>query len=199
MKVKIQFSFVIFAVLTLFERRLDVLFITALSSVLHELAHAYTSRKRGYKCGEITLTPFGASVALLGDIKKKDMPFIAAAGPLFSFTLAAITAALAALFPRSGTVFYEFARVNVTIAVFNLLPLYPLDGSRILLAYSKKPIKLMRLFKRLSVAFSAVFLVLFISSIFYEVNIEFLIVALGVFLTAKEQDEYSIGILQHAG
>lgn len=76
---------------------------------------------------------------------KRDMAYVAAAGPLMNFTLAALSAVVLGLILRSvppqtspglATQFLadnvlNFLAVNVFLGTFNLLPLPPFDGSRI--------------------------------------------------------------------
>lgn len=76
---------------------------------------------------------------------KRDMAFVAAAGPLTNFVLAALAAVAFGLLLRSvdpqgtpgwGTLFAadnlkNFIAINVFLGTFNLLPLPPFDGSRI--------------------------------------------------------------------
>ncbi|HEX2954478.1 MAG TPA: site-2 protease family protein, partial [Bacillota bacterium] len=68
--------------------------------------------------------------ALMGDAPAEG--FTAAAGPLHSFFLAWI--AICCETWLGGTVWIELAKINLSLALFNLLPLYPLDGGRILRA-----------------------------------------------------------------
>ena len=68
------------------------------------------------------------------------MALVAGAGPLSNIVLAAAAGLLFRFgFVEMNTTFsaflYIFFILNIGVAVFNLLPVYPLDGSRILLAF----------------------------------------------------------------
>ena len=76
---------------------------------------------------------------------KKDMVKVAAAGPISNIVLAIVAAlVLRLLFSTdlltSGikTFFIIFMQINITLAVFNLLPVSPLDGSQILSPFLEK-------------------------------------------------------------
>ena len=76
---------------------------------------------------------------------KEDMVKVAAAGPISNIILAIIAAlALRILFSAGlttnsiKTFFIIFMQINITLAVFNLLPVSPLDGSQILSPFLEK-------------------------------------------------------------
>ena len=125
-----------------------LLFFTSI--LLHELAHSLVARYRGIPVRRITLFIFGG----VSNIQKEpDSPFseflITIVGPLTSFVLGGIflvlgagtfalgntisadlTLALSNFSPLS-TILLWLGSVNVLIAMFNLIPGFPLDGGRI--------------------------------------------------------------------
>jgi Zn-dependent protease/CBS domain-containing protein len=112
------------------------------SSVLfHELCHAVVGNRLGESIDRITLFIFGGMAHLKGEPRcAEDELKIAAAGPLSSivlgafFWLVANATAIAGQFSLWTAVFRYLAFINVALAIFNLLPGYPLDGGRLLRA-----------------------------------------------------------------
>ncbi len=112
------------------------------SSVLfHELCHAMVGNRLGESIDRITLFIFGGMAHLKGEPRcAEDELKIAAAGPLSSivlgvfFWLVANATAIAGQFSLWTAVFRYLAFINVALAIFNLLPGYPLDGGRLLRA-----------------------------------------------------------------
>jgi Zn-dependent protease/CBS domain-containing protein len=120
------------------------------SVLVHELSHSLVAQARGMRVRDITLFIFGGVSNLGGQPRTaRDEFWMAAAGPLTSFALAAVfwVAAqavggtpLAAFFgsPRAlrtvspqAAVLGYLAVVNLGLGVFNLLPAFPLDGGRV--------------------------------------------------------------------
>jgi Zn-dependent protease len=69
---------------------------------------------------------------------------IAAAGPVSNLVLAAIAGALAHFAGANIDVFNAltiFVSLNVGLFVFNLIPIPPLDGSRVLYAFAPEPVQ----------------------------------------------------------
>jgi Zn-dependent protease len=104
------------------------------SVVLHELGHALAARRRGLAIADISLYPFGGMARMLGAPRTSaEEIWIAAAGPAVSLALA-LTFGLLSLVGGFGLA-QRLAEVNGLLAAFNLLPLLPMDGGRILRAW----------------------------------------------------------------
>lgn len=108
------------------------------SVVVHELAHALTARRYGVRTRSITLFMFGG-VAQIGaepPTATAEMA-IAAAGPATSYALAALFWIFGRTIGGSalGALVDYLAFINLTLATFNLIPGFPLDGGRVLRAY----------------------------------------------------------------
>jgi Zn-dependent protease/CBS domain-containing protein len=108
------------------------------SVLVHELAHAVVSQARGIRVQDITLFLFGgATRARVESRGPGDEFLIAVVGPLTSGILAALFGIVAGLGrdllsrPLAGTLGY-LGWVNLLLAVFNLIPGFPLDGGRLL-------------------------------------------------------------------
>ena len=111
-----------------------LLFVTVL---IHELAHAVVATRRGLPVPRITLFIFGGVSHLSRQPRSAGEEFyIAAAGPAASLALAVVIFGASLLVRGSSeqleAMFSYLAFVNVLLAVFNILPGFPLDGGRVL-------------------------------------------------------------------
>jgi Zn-dependent protease/CBS domain-containing protein len=108
------------------------------ASVLgHELSHAIVARRMGLQVRRITLFIFGGAAELESDARRpRDEALIAAAGPLASVAIGLGLGAvnLAIDQPQANALLGWLAFINIALAVFNLIPGYPMDGGRILRA-----------------------------------------------------------------
>lgn len=108
-----------------------------LSLLAHELGHALTSRAMGIHVHGITLFLMGGVTESASDGKRpRDDFLIVALGPVLSGVAAAVFYGLAVLSPPAplDSVCLFLAWANILLAVFNLVPGYPLDGGRLLRA-----------------------------------------------------------------
>ncbi len=105
----------------------------------HELAHSVVARGRGVRVSGITLWLFGGVARLAGEPQSaRDEAVIAGVGPLTSLAIAAIAAGLwfvTQSLALVAEVLLWLAVVNVALALFNLVPAFPLDGGRLLSAF----------------------------------------------------------------
>ncbi|HKB19019.1 MAG TPA: site-2 protease family protein [Candidatus Dormibacteraeota bacterium] len=102
----------------------------------HELSHSLVARRYGVKVEGITLWLFGGVSRLEGEpATARSEALIAGVGPLTSLVIAAVCVAL--FYVTSGSdllanLFGWLAFVNLALALFNLVPAFPLDGGRLL-------------------------------------------------------------------
>jgi len=123
-----------------------VLFILAVFAtiVLHELGHALTARHFGIRTKDITLLPIGGIARLerMPEVPRHEL-WVALAGPAVNLAIAAIVFSIGALagmqpilaLPTASVgPLDRFIAINVWLAVFNLIPAFPMDGGRALRA-----------------------------------------------------------------
>ncbi len=111
--------------------------------VLHELGHSLVAIRFGFPIESITLWLFGG-VAQLTEMPEdwKQELAIAVAGPIVSVGLGVLSYAVFFVLPGTESSIVESARfvfaylalMNVALAVFNMLPGFPMDGGRVLRA-----------------------------------------------------------------
>lgn len=106
------------------------------SVLAHELAHSLVARRRGIPVRGITLFIFGGVSAIDGEPATAPAEaWIAGVGPLTSLLIGAASIGVAALLgPASiaGRIALYLGVANVGLAIFNILPAYPLDGGRVM-------------------------------------------------------------------
>jgi Zn-dependent protease len=109
--------------------------------LLHEFGHALACRQVGGVAHQIVLWPLGGIAFVSPPPRPGAVLWSLAAGPLVNVVMAPILIGLVILMNRTGmaVAYPEFAEwlwmvalINGVLLVFNLLPIYPLDGGQIL-------------------------------------------------------------------
>lgn len=145
MVLKIDLKIFIFFVLFYLTKQIKLYATIMILCVIHELGHVLMGLVMGMKIEKIEIMPLGLSVSFKinvddynkkiknGNILQLKKIAIAAAGPLTNLIMLLIV-----LFTNIDLKIVSneiLAYANILIMLFNLLPIYPLDGGRILKAF----------------------------------------------------------------
>ena len=106
------------------------------SVLIHEMAHAYVADRRGWRVFGIKVDLFTGSAAVDTNIPEKDAIPVVAAGPLSNLLLAILCIPFYSFLVNINPVFDGFMNdlfvINILMFIFNILPIYPMDGGRLL-------------------------------------------------------------------
>ncbi len=182
LKITIQPLTLVVLFLLIYFGWIDEVLFYIVALVCHEYSHYFVAKKLGYSLNDLKFSPFGAVLNGSNNyFKKKDEIIIALAGPMVNLFLALIFVSLWWLFPVTYTITYNFVLANMSLFICNMLPLFPLDAGRILLAVikdNKKFTKIYMFYKTNSIIVATSLIILFIMSAFDKVNISLLLIAI---------------------
>ena len=147
MKLKFNILVIFLIILFCITKQINTYIILMLFVFLHELAHIAVGKLLKLKINYLELMPFGISVKLESvfykyyleeyEVKKitsciKNI-LVSIAGPILNILLAIIISIYNINIQNFSAEMLIYT--NILIAIFNLLPIYPLDGGRILEAF----------------------------------------------------------------
>ena len=179
------------------------------SVILHELGHALVSTHAGIPVKAIILLPIGG-VTLMDETRQSPAPGtqtwkrdirIALAGPVVNIVLALISAAIVYSFlPQallaakpyviSSNLPRSLVWTNVWLALFNLLPAYPMDGGRVLRAlFSRRmePVSATRRAVSIGLTFATLFMLVGMLS-----NMWLTMIGIFLFMAAQLEDRSAV-------
>lgn len=130
MRIRIDFKILIFLFLFYLTKQIEIYIMVMVFSVVHELGHIAMGLILKMKLEKIEIIPCGLSVCF--KLEKDDLEykikkiFVALAGPIVSLCLAIIYT-----YREPSILNQNILYSNILIMMFNLIPIYPLDGGRI--------------------------------------------------------------------
>ena len=142
MRIRIDLKILFFLFLFYLTKQIEIYLLVLGFAFLHELAHMVVGILLGFKPMHIEIMPFGFSMQLqpkMGDyetkIKKSNLVelkyiYIATAGPVLNLALATIFSTIC--LKTNSEIIDLITYSNLLIFVFNLIPIYPLDGGKII-------------------------------------------------------------------
>lgn len=120
-KFRINFTFILMAICFIFSPYQEVFFKLLICLIIHELGHIFFINYFNIKINSINIYGFGALI----DCDSKSNSFIK---DLFIYLGGIIFNIISLIFLPA-----EFKKYTYIIVIFNILPIYPLDGFRIIL------------------------------------------------------------------
>ena len=142
MQIKIDLKIFIFIVIFCFTRQIEIYGLLMFFAFLHELGHLFAGCVLGLKPVALQVNPLGLSVSFRiktedynnriwkGNILAIKKLIIAASGPIVNLVLFIIFSLVDVNIFNISNEFLAYS--NLLIFLFNLIPIYPLDGGRIL-------------------------------------------------------------------
>lgn len=173
LKLKIKPSFAVFMAVAIVFKQGYFATLYSFAMILHEIAHYFVAKRLFYRCKEIQVGVFGAVLyGEFDEVAGSDRIKIALAGPLCNLALCLTCLACWWIFPETYYFTEQFFAANVSMAVVNLLPCYPLDGGRVLTGIcEKRRINALKLTKIFTHTLSCVFFAVFVVSLFSGQNL----------------------------
>ena len=194
LRYNIHFTFLLLMLLLFFLGNGRLAVFSALFSCFHEYAHAWMAKRLGYSPIKVSAGLFGGTLHLKeGYTKPADGLLIHSAGPFVNLCIG--LAGFFALKTTGWDWIYDLVAANLVLALFNLMPFYPLDGGKLVGIYIthflgyKKAYIISRTF---SVIFSVSLFLLGLYLVQYNiVNLLICALAINLYMAGREDSKYS--------
>lgn len=140
MRFRIDLKIFIFIILFYFTKQIEVYAMIMFFAILHELGHLLAGLLLGMKAEKLEIKPYGVSISFQlttkdynkkikqGNLLEVKKILVALAGPITNFIMILIFLQMNMNVFEGLMVLYA----NILLILFNLLPIYPLDGGRVI-------------------------------------------------------------------
>ena len=172
LKLKLHFSFYVASAIYLLLGQFVTFLCYFAAMILHEASHFWVAKRLFYRCRQMEISCFGA--VLYGDFdcaSKRDLVLIALAGPTCNFALALACVSLWWIAPQSYYFTCDFVWANVGMAAVNLMPVYPLDGGKVVCGLLQSKLSKQTsqiLVKKAAVILAILLLLVFVIALLYN-------------------------------
>lgn len=206
MTIRIDLKVFLFAILFFLTKQIEIYIIIMTFALIHEIGHLLAGLCLKMKPERIELMPFGFSISFKIETKEfnRKIKFgnylqlkkivIAATGPIVNIICVLILSFIDININLKVLMIYS----NILIATFNMLPIYPLDGGRILKGILHINLGMKKSKKYINeIAFLTMIIITAISSIavYYFENISiFLIIMYLWIVVLRENKKYKINM-----
>ena len=185
-KIKINPLWIVLLFILSYFDNMHIIIMYFIFLLLHEMGHMYMARFLGYKFDTIDFMPYGLGLKTNTTyISVKNDILISIAGPIVNLTFIILIVVLWWAIPISYYYTKDMFYINISILILNVLPIFPLDGGRVIMVLIKDRFKTLavHIMKWVTACSIILLYLLFVLSIFTTLNITYFILAVFLFLS----------------
>ena len=171
-----------------------------ISIFLHEISHIVIAKKNGCKFNNFKIHIYGTSAEFINidELSKREKIQIYLAGPCMNLAVACIFFFVGLIINNS--IVDKMININLSLLFFNILPAYPLDGSRILeiivsekILYKKVTDVISKISYMIAIGLIIITLIVFIYN--KSLNVSLIVAAIIICLITKSEKKSAMYIL----
>ena len=171
-----------------------------ISIFLHEISHIIVAKRNGCKFNNFKIHIYGTNAEFINidELSKKEKIQIYLAGPWMNLAIVCIFFIVGLIINNS--IIDKIININLSLMCFNILPAYPLDGSRILeiilsekILYKKVNDIISKISYMIAIGLITIALIVFICS--KSLNVSLIVAAIMIYLITKSEKKSAMYIL----
>lgn len=171
-----------------------------ISIFLHEISHIIVAKRNGCKFNNFKIHIYGTNAEFINidELSRKEKIQIYLAGPCMNLAIVCIFFLVGLIINNS--IIDKIININLSLMCFNILPAYPLDGSRILeiilsekILYKKVNDIISKISYMIAIGLIAIALIVFIYS--KSLNVSLIVAAIMIYLITKSEKKSAMYIL----